>query len=129
MEPPRGGEGQKVDVAYEGNGPLFYRSDLGEWQEVPIDPASRKGEVTAPAGASVLIFSDRKENPVSAIVEIVHNAAGITTTNALDITLGSLRPTGPVSTVYSAAVAPSAPFPTSGVVFVSRGPVMQFEAQ
>ena len=57
------------------------------------------------------------------------NAIGITTTNALDITLASSMPSGALSTVYSEAVGPSNPFPNTGVVFVSRGPVMMFEAQ
>ena len=57
------------------------------------------------------------------------NAAGLTTTNGLDITLAGRMPPGSLSTVRSAPVAPGTPFPDHGRVAVSRGPVLQLLAR
>ncbi|MEM7200492.1 MAG: hypothetical protein AAF628_09525 [Planctomycetota bacterium] len=54
------------------------------------------------------------------------NPARITTTNALDITLGGSLPSGPISVVKSEAVPDGAPLPDFGMVSVSRGPVLRF---
>jgi hypothetical protein len=57
------------------------------------------------------------------------NSAGLTTTNGLEIRLAGLPPAGTLSIVRSEAVAASEPFPTTGRVSVSRGPVMQLDYQ
>ncbi|MEM7205157.1 MAG: hypothetical protein AAF628_33190 [Planctomycetota bacterium] len=53
----------------------------------------------------------------------------ITTTNALDLTLGDVMPPGTISVVVSDEVAPGEPLPDTGRVSVSRGPVLRFDVQ
>ncbi|MEM7200491.1 MAG: hypothetical protein AAF628_09520 [Planctomycetota bacterium] len=60
VEPGSVREGETVDVAYDGPGTLYYQVDLGAWEKVSLDPETGKGEVVAPGGASVIIFSDRR---------------------------------------------------------------------
>ena len=64
-------EGQDVEVTYQGKGPLYYSSDLGEWKRVPLDPRTGKGKVKAPLGSRILVFSNRRwPKPTEAIVEV-----------------------------------------------------------
>jgi len=64
-------EGEEVEVKYDGDGTLFVQIDSGPWKEVPLDGRTGKGKVQAPPGARVMLFSDRKDRPSEAIVEIV----------------------------------------------------------
>ena len=57
------------------------------------------------------------------------NPGGITTTNGLDITLGGKMPLGSISTVRSESVVGGGSLSSLGWIWVSRGPVMQFEYQ
>ncbi len=57
------------------------------------------------------------------------NPAGLTTTNALDITMAATPPPVMMSTVSSRQVDPSLPWPDEGRIQVARGPVLGFELQ
>lgn len=75
VEPENVQEGEDVEVAYDGQGSLYYSVDLGPWQELPIDPATGKGKVTAPVGASFLVISDRDLQGGSRVVVEIFNTA------------------------------------------------------
>ncbi len=57
------------------------------------------------------------------------NPAGLTTTNALRLQVGSVPPPATMTVVATRAVAAGAPWPATGDVFVSRGPVLRFDAR
>ncbi|MEM7203100.1 MAG: hypothetical protein AAF628_22760 [Planctomycetota bacterium] len=55
--------------------------------------------------------------------------AGFITTNGMELTLGQTMPPGNISIVKSSAVDEAEPFPDTGYVSVSRGPVLQLDVR
>ena len=52
-------EGSEFEVGYKGKHTLQYSVDFsGEWKEVPLDPKTGKGKITAPIGAQFIFLSD-----------------------------------------------------------------------
>ena len=101
----------------------YWRPDpTGIWPfhtlTVPIDIPSN------PALLSVRFFSQFANLELGSSTS---NPAGLTLTNALDLTTGARMPPGSISTVVTGAVPLAMPFPATGRVDVSRGPVLRFE--
>ena len=70
--PPSVSEGSSIDVEYDGEGPVYYQVDLGEWKELEPDPTTGERSIQAPSGGRGIIFSDRKgPNASSVSVEIL----------------------------------------------------------
>lgn len=70
--PPSAISGQPIEVEYGGQGPLYSSPDGVQWEEVPLDPESRKGQVSAPPGSTFLLLSNRNlANPQGGGIEIL----------------------------------------------------------
>ncbi len=93
--------------------PLGSQLDSGHLLRIPL-PLSANA-----LGMSVFAQGVNLESaPIS-------NPAGITTTNGLELTIGTAMPPAALSTVRSLPVASGQPYPASGRVFVGRGPIVR----
>lgn len=86
-----------------------------------------KFDVHLPAVSSLLSARFAMQWVNLEIGSATSNPARLTTTNGLDYTVAAGLPAGTLTTILSDAVPPATPFPATGRVSVSRGPVTRFD--
>ena len=64
VEPNPVPEGGEIRITVKGSGPVRVSVDLGEWQEIAVDPKTGSVKFRVPPGARVLVVADQEDGRV-----------------------------------------------------------------
>lgn len=64
VEPNPVPEGGEIRITIKGPGPVRVSVDLGEWQEIAVDPKTGSAKFEVPPGARVLVVADQEDGRV-----------------------------------------------------------------